>query len=527
MTSPLLPPAPARAIARRLALLPPFALALACTLALPAQRALAQRLTGTGRITTLPAPVGIDTTGRFLAAAVRVGDDIYISGQPTALALKELRALGVTTVINLRMPQELARSVDYDEPKTIADLGMTYVPLPVRGTSDAPYSPETVTKFAEAVAKAPGKVLLHCTVAWRASHLWAAYLIRERGVPVETALTHTRAINLMDDHRMGPDGRQPVEDFLDRALPTLRRPPAPAAGAASGSVAASVPAAAAASQPAQPARPTINGGLPEVSPDGRQIAFVRQGPGVTAGLYVIGADGTGERRIADAPDGRARWLPDGSGLYFGVGKFTDDSSDIRRVSLAGGAPVLIERIPARDVAMTADGKAFYGSSGTWPNLSLVHIPIGSHEMHRLTPAPGAFFNTAIGPNERLAFAYRDSTRRMQVFTIAPGKGLVPLTAFAASQGSPQWPSWSPDGKQLAVQAGTYGQPPERNTSHIYLVDVATGKATALAPHERAYLDETPSFFPDGRTIAFQSNRTGRMEIWVMQRDGTGARQVTR
>ncbi|HEX7121437.1 MAG TPA: hypothetical protein VF178_03630, partial [Gemmatimonadaceae bacterium] len=57
----------------------------------------------------------------------------------------------------------------------------------------------------------------------RASHLWAAYLIQERKVPVEEALSHARAINLMDDHRMGPGGRQPVEDFLDRELPTLGR----------------------------------------------------------------------------------------------------------------------------------------------------------------------------------------------------------------------------------------------------------------------------------------------------------------
>ena len=42
------------------------------------------------------------------------------------------------------------------------------------------------------------KILLHCTVAWRASHLWAAYLIKDRGVAIEPALANARAINLMD-----------------------------------------------------------------------------------------------------------------------------------------------------------------------------------------------------------------------------------------------------------------------------------------------------------------------------------------
>jgi uncharacterized protein (TIGR01244 family) len=193
----------------------------------------AQQLATTGRIAHLPAPTVLDTTGRFQAAAVRVGDDIFITGQPTERGLRELRAQGVTTVVNLRSPEEMEKAVHFDEPAVIAQLGMKYVYLPMRGTPEFPYSPDAVTKLAAAVASANGKVLLHCTIAWRASHLWAACLIRERGVDVETALTNARAINLMDDHRMGPGGRQPVEDFLSRTLPTLGHPqtPAPASNA--------------------------------------------------------------------------------------------------------------------------------------------------------------------------------------------------------------------------------------------------------------------------------------------------------
>jgi protein tyrosine phosphatase (PTP) superfamily phosphohydrolase (DUF442 family) len=98
---------------------------------------------------------------------------------------------------------------------------MRYVYIPVRAGTDRPYSPETLDRFAEAVRKANGKVLLHCTIAWRASHLWAAYLIRERGIPVEDALANARLINLMDTHRMNPGGRQPVEEFLGRSIPGL------------------------------------------------------------------------------------------------------------------------------------------------------------------------------------------------------------------------------------------------------------------------------------------------------------------
>jgi TolB protein len=471
----------------------------------------AQRIATTGPISKLPAPVPLDTTGRFLAAAVRVGDDFFIAGQPTERALREMHDQGVTTVVNLRSPEEMQNQVKFDERAVVGQLGMKYVYLPMRGTPDFPYAPDAVTKLAAAVAGANGKVLLHCTVAWRASHLWAAYLISERGVDVETALANARAINLMDDHRMGPGGRQPVEDFLNRTLPTLGHPQVPTPKNAA----------------PQPKRPPINGGLPDVSPDGKWIAFVREGDGVAPGLYVIGVDGSKERRLADAGAGAAHWLPDGSGLYFGVGKFTDDSSDIRVVKLSGGAPTLLERIPAKDAKMTPDMKGLYASSGKWPNLGLVHIPLGAHQVHHITETPGAYFNIAIGPDERLAFTHADSGMHMQVWTIKSGE-LQPITHIAAEEGSPQWPSWSPDGKSIAVQVGKYSQKePASNTSHVWLVDANTGAARKLASHERAYLDETPAFFPDGKRIAFQSDRTGRMEVWVMNVDGTGARQVTR
>ena len=183
----------------------------------------AQQFTRRAPITAVSAPVILDTTGLYLERAARVGEDIFVTGQPTERALRELQKQGVTTVVNLRTPEEMTRNVKFDEAALVASLGMRYVYLPVRGNDQYPYSPATLAKFTDAVSSAKGKVLLHCTVAWRASHLWAAYLI-DRGVPVDSALANARAINLMDDHRMGSNGRQPVEDFLDKSLPTLGHP---------------------------------------------------------------------------------------------------------------------------------------------------------------------------------------------------------------------------------------------------------------------------------------------------------------
>lgn len=189
----------------------------ATTLVLPGASE-AQRLVGSSAIRSLPSPVLLDTTGMFLARYARVGDDFYIAGQPTPDALREMKKLGVTTVINLRMPQEMER-IGFDEPGLIQELGMKYVSIPMRGgDGENSYSPQTLRKFADAMKTADGKVLLHCTIAWRASHIWAAYLIQEHGIPEADAIAHARAINLMDDHRMDSSGRQPIEMFLGRPV---------------------------------------------------------------------------------------------------------------------------------------------------------------------------------------------------------------------------------------------------------------------------------------------------------------------
>src|SRR6476660_4139395 len=192
--------------------------ALTILIAIPAG---AQSIVGKDKTGPVPNPVNLDPSGMFQAKFVSVGDDMFIGGQPTEKALRELKAKGVTTIVNLRMPEEMAR-VGFDEAALAKELGIKYVHIPMRGTPENPYGPKQLDTFTEAMASADGKVLLHCTVAWRASHLWAAYLIRERKVPVATALAQTRQINLMDDMRMGD--QQPLEGFLGHVVPEMAHP---------------------------------------------------------------------------------------------------------------------------------------------------------------------------------------------------------------------------------------------------------------------------------------------------------------
>ena len=154
----------------------------------------------------VPMPIQIDSTG-FNTVLATAGDRLYIAGQPSPEGFERLKAAGVDTVINLRTDPEMA-ALPFDESELLESLGMTYIHLP-SGGPDTPYTPATLERFAAVLAAAQGKVLLHCTVAWRASHLYAAYLHRYQGLSLKDAIDYASAVNF---------GGLPIEGFLGQTL---------------------------------------------------------------------------------------------------------------------------------------------------------------------------------------------------------------------------------------------------------------------------------------------------------------------
>ena len=83
--------------------------------------------------------------------------------------------------------------------------------------------------------------------------------------------------------------------------------------------------------------------------------------------------------------------------------------------------------------------------------------------------------------------------------------------------SPLWmryPAISPDGAQIAFNY----------KGNIYLVSSNGGKANAITTH--AAHDFMPTWSPDGKTIAFASNRYGNYDIFTMPSMGGNATRLT-
>ena len=92
------------------------------------------------------------------------------------------------------------------------------------------------------------------------------------------------------------------------------------------------------------------------------------------------------------------------------------------------------------------------------------------------------------------------------------------------------PTFSPDGERIAFESnravGEGVDNPEKDTE-IFTVDLDGTDLTQLTHNEERQFDFQPDWSPDGRKIAFMSNRDQRSGVFTMNADGTNERRRSR
>ncbi len=87
------------------------------------------------------------------------------------------------------------------------------------------------------------------------------------------------------------------------------------------------------------------------------------------------------------------------------------------------------------------------------------------------------------------------------------------------------PQVSPDGLWVVYVVSELDRATEKTNSDLWLVAVAGGEPKRLTTLPGA--DNHPRWSPDGKTIAFTSNRGGSTQVWLLPVDGGEARQLTK
>lgn len=96
-----------------------------------------------------------------------------------------------------------------------------------------------------------------------------------------------------------------------------------------------------------------------------------------------------------------------------------------------------------------------------------------------------------------------------------GTGTIRLTSEAGADINP---AWSPDGRKIAFASDRAGN------REIYVMNADGTDPLRLTNHDAA--DYGPAYSPDGKRIAFTSERDGNPEIYVMNADGTNLSRLT-
>jgi Tol biopolymer transport system component len=275
---------------------------------------------------------------------------------------------------------------------------------------------------------------------------------------------------------------------------------------------------------------------PAWSPDGRQIAFARELEDGTA-LFVVPSLGGQEQKLADAgmetyiPGvnvSSLSWSPDGKTLVF-----AERASEHEPYRIVGVSPETREkrRLTSPPPGSGGDFNPAFSPAGdrlafvrlraaAWGNADVWVQPTAGGEPRQLT---------AGGYDYVAGLAWTPAGDEIVFSTFPEGR----MFRVALAGGEPRPVDGTGAGAAFATLHGqlmVHQQVNNRGSIDLWRIPGRVTPAAERVPRRlisSSANDGNPAYSPDGRRIAFQSQRTGTANIWLCDSDGSGLRQLTR
>jgi Tol biopolymer transport system component len=265
------------------------------------------------------------------------------------------------------------------------------------------------------------------------------------------------------------------------------------------------------------------------SPDGKTLAIVsRDGPENPLAIYLFSLETGATRQLTTSPDGSygdrfPAWSPDGRTIAF-IRSPNFLVSDVHLIPATGGEPKRLTfdnlNLPG-GLAWSADGREIIYSSPRGGLPSLWRIASSGGHLRRLIGIGEYAYDPAVArAGDRLAYVYR----RLDLnIWLAPGpnsnavdKAAVRLIASSREETSP---NFSPDGKKIAFVS-------DRSGSKEIWVSTSDGQNAVQLTNFGGSHTGTPRWSPDGRQIVFDSRPEGQADIYAVSVDGGRPQRVT-
>jgi Tol biopolymer transport system component len=314
---------------------------------------------------------------------------------------------------------------------------------------------------------------------------------------------------------------------------------------------------------------------PRLLPDGKNVLFVinpDNGASFdTARIAVEALDGGSARATLDVQGSRPYYTPTGHLVFFSNGSIRAARFDPARRALAGPAVPVVDGVSvaphtgAVQVAISDTGTLIYADVGDQvPQSSLVAFDVTGKAQAATEEFPVNFGEMSLSADgQRVALRLAKANDDIHVLDITRGS----LTRFTHEGGDEQTPVWTPDATRIAyssqrggmlkmywksldgnatpeaIVAADYPQRPSSFSADGRLLayteirpdsgtDIWTVRldATPRTPElflRTAFEDDLPLFSPDGKWLAYRSNESGRMEVYIASvPGGTIRRQVS-